>query len=200
MSNYKGNNEGGYGNPPISGQFQKGNKGGGRPKGSVSVEGVLRKLYRGKIPYTENGERREAVPAEALAKRGLQLGLSGSQKANEAALQLARKYGYQDDEITPNKEFSCIQDLTDEELRELGRLLGKATGDPSLEASAPVNPFAYLRDPDDPRNFVTELTVDGLHYNRSSSPHFGDQLLEICPRGYRSAALPRKNEFCRDTR
>lgn len=83
-----------------------------------------------------------------------------------------------------------MRDLSEQELDQLGMLLAKASGVEPEEP--PTNPFAYSSNPDDPRNYSTELTVDGLLYERCSIPGQGDRLTGIRNRAYCSAALPRK--------
>lgn len=193
MSQYKGDNSGGYGNPPIRGQFKPGGPGGpGRKKGSTSVDAALAKVFGGKVPYKENGRPVEGPATEALSKRALQHGLSGPHRATLAVLDLARKYGPKEEEPeTPDIPF--LNELDVEELRTLGKLLAKATGNPDWNPPRNENdPLAYLNDPDDPRNYSKELTVEGLHYRRSSIQSIGDELIGIENRAYFSAALPRR--------
>ena len=197
MSRYKGNDDGGFGNPPVSHQFQKGNPGGGRPKGSNSMAGALKKVFRGDSSYLVNGEPKTSKATEALALRALQLGLSGSQKANEAARSLAEKYG-------PPVEHEAVSVvgadldlglLDDVDMRVLGILLRKAIGDTDVEGYRyePLDhPLAYWLDPLDERNYYFHQTVDGLHYRRSTMNGGMDQLLSMTNRAYISAALPLK--------
>jgi len=98
-SHYKGNNEGGYGNPPVKDQFD-GKPGPGRPKGSKSLDGALRKVFRKKVVRIDKNGKRTFIDApEALADRLLELGLKGPLAANIEARAMAAKFGSTDDLI-----------------------------------------------------------------------------------------------------
>lgn len=102
---YKGNDDGGYGNPPVSHQF-KGKPGPGRPKGSKSIDGALRKTFGKKVVRVDKSGKRTFIAApEALAERALELGLKGPLRANVEARKLAEKYGPQEDQpqLDPSK-------------------------------------------------------------------------------------------------
>lgn len=92
---YKGNNEGGYGNPPVKNQFD-GEPGPGRPKGSKnSIDAALRKVYSEPMEVIDKktGKLRKVDPNMAIAVRSAQLGMSGRSHDNSRAIELARKYG-----------------------------------------------------------------------------------------------------------
>jgi hypothetical protein len=96
VSRYQGNNEGGYGNPPVDGQFRKGDKGGpGRRKGEASLESALRKITSKKIPVNKDGKRRHLSPAQILAERTLEAALAKnpSPRMLELAHKIFAKYG-----------------------------------------------------------------------------------------------------------
>lgn len=91
---YQANNKGGYGNPPISQQFQPGNQGGpGRTKGVISLESSLRKMLASKVPVTKNGKTVEIDMAEAMAERARQLILGKDLKGFQLGLELMKQYG-----------------------------------------------------------------------------------------------------------
>jgi hypothetical protein len=191
MSSYKADNSGGYGNPPINHQFKKKNPGGpGRPRGSTSMDAALGKVFGGKVPYKENGKPVLGPATEALSKRVLQHGLAGPHRATLAVAELARKYGPQEPE-TNGTPVPFLQELSEEEFRMLGRLMAKATGDQAWDPPR-TDPLASYNDPDNPHNYITELTVDGLHYRRCHIDTVADELIEIHSRAYFSAALPRR--------
>lgn len=91
---YKANNEGGYGNPPISQQFQPGNQGGpGRTKGVTSLESALRTMFASKVRVTKDGKTVEMDMTDAMVERLRQLMLSKDLKAFKFGLELMQKYG-----------------------------------------------------------------------------------------------------------
>jgi hypothetical protein len=95
-SRYQGNDEGGFGNPPVNGQFRKGGKGGpGRNKGEASLESALRKITTKKIPVNKDGKRRNLSPADILAERTLEamLAKNPSPRMLELAHKIFAKYG-----------------------------------------------------------------------------------------------------------
>lgn len=182
MSRYKKNNAGGYCNPPIKTQFGKGCKPGpGRPKGSSTMDGALRTVFRGKVPYLENGKRKEGPATVALAKRALQHGLSGSARANEAARDLAAKYG--PEEPTKSSTELDLSVLTDEELETYGRLACKLLGEVFPEAPVDVLSVPHTS---------TESTVEGIVWERTSvGAKMSTRLISVGNRAYVSASLPR---------
>jgi len=74
---YKSNNEGGFGNPPVSGQFAENNPGGpGRPKGITNLEAALRKRLGKKLTVSKDGKSVKMTPFEVYAERMLEAILS----------------------------------------------------------------------------------------------------------------------------
>lgn len=73
----------GYGKPPKSGQFVKGNSGnpGGRPKGSPNLASVFLKTMRQRIKVTENGRVRYTTKGEAVVVQLVNQALGGDIKA-----------------------------------------------------------------------------------------------------------------------
>lgn len=129
---YRGNNQGGFGNPPVKNQFDGTKPGPGRPKGSKSIDGALRKTFRKKVASVDKrtGRRVYIDAPNALAERALQLGLQGGLAANIEARKLAEKYGPADEVI--NYDLSCLSDL---ELQMYGYIAYRLRGnldDPDL--------------------------------------------------------------------
>ena len=182
MSRYKKNNEGGYCNPPIKGQFQKGCKPGpGRPQGSSTMAGALKKVFRGKVPYLENGKRKEGPATVALAKRALQHGLSGSARANEAARELAAKYGPEEPTNPPTDYDLSV--LTAEELEWYGRLSCKLLGE-----EFPEQPVDVLSVP----HSWSERTLEGIVWEHTVvGSKQSSTLISVGNLAYVSASLPR---------
>ena len=74
---YKANNEGGFGNPPVRGQFADNNPGGpGRPKGITNLEAALRKRLGKKLTVSKDGKSVKMTPFEVYAERMLEAILS----------------------------------------------------------------------------------------------------------------------------
>lgn len=181
---YKADNSGGYGNPPVSGQFkEKGRPGPGRPKGSKSMSAAARKVYSGKIPFKENGEMRLGDVTEALNKKLLSLAMSGSLRALELSMKMAEEFGPKDVVEAPKPKFN-LDGMSVQEVRTFGRLFYRALGKPLDERLMPN----LLRLDD---HFL-ETTPEGLAWNRSRSRPDTDELISVGNRAYLSAALPRK--------
>lgn len=91
---YKANNAGGYGNPPVSQQFQLGNQGGpGRTKGVTSLEFALRRMFASKVRVTKDGKVIEMDMAEAMVERLRQFILGKDIKGLNWGFELMQKYG-----------------------------------------------------------------------------------------------------------
>lgn len=102
-AHYRVNNEGGYGNPPVSGQFKKGGEGGpGRRKGQTSLESAMRKITRKKLPVNTDGKVKNMSPADILAQRTLETALAKnpSPRMLELAHNIFAKYGPREEENT----------------------------------------------------------------------------------------------------
>lgn len=122
---YKGNNDGGYGNPPVRSQFKPGNRGGGRKKGKKSVEAALRRAFKTPLEIVaRDSSRRKVHPVDALAIRAVQLGVKGGGRDNERALELAKQFGPQD--IARGQ--GDISRLSDAELELYGYIVKRCVG------------------------------------------------------------------------
>ncbi|MDG4649355.1 DUF5681 domain-containing protein [Roseibacterium sp. SDUM158017] len=75
--------KGGYGRPPKSTQFKKGQSGNpnGRPKGAQGITASLKRELNSKITVTEGQQTKTISKAEAVAKRLLAKALVGDLKA-----------------------------------------------------------------------------------------------------------------------
>lgn len=86
---YKANNEGGFGNPPVRGQFAKDNAGGpGRPKGVTNLEAAIRKRLGKKLTVSKEGKSVRMTAFEVYAERVVEAILS---KTSSPAM---LEYGY----------------------------------------------------------------------------------------------------------
>lgn len=86
-----GKYEVGYGKPPTSGQFRKGQSGNprGRRKGARNISTVIEEVLNERITVTERGRRRSITTLEALI-RGLRAdALSGNLKSRLTMVNLA---------------------------------------------------------------------------------------------------------------
>lgn len=128
----------GYKNPPKNTQFKAGNRGGpGRPKGVSNASGILKKMLNGKVPVTENGKRVNKTMAEAMARRGQQLALTGSHTAFFRALELFDKYGLTDEPAEPIGDLGA---LGEEMLAIFSFIMSKTIAYRLVEAGEPVEP------------------------------------------------------------
>jgi hypothetical protein len=145
------------------------------------MEGALRKVFRGKVPYLENGKRKEGPATIALAKRALQHGLSGSARANEAAREVAAKFGPEEPTKSPaNYDISL---LTDEELEMYGRIACKLLGEPYPEPPLDVLSVPHSWSERTPEGIVREHTSVGAATSA--------KLISVGNLAYVSASLPR---------
>ena len=87
---YRGDNSGGYGNPPISGQKRKGGPPGpGRPKGSTSLDAKMKKVFRRRLPILKDGRMTQLHASEIFAERILEAILS--KNPTPAMIELGRR-------------------------------------------------------------------------------------------------------------
>lgn len=129
-SHYKGDNSGGYGNPPVSGQRKKGQPGGpGRPRGSTSLDAALKRAFRRKLPIVRNGRLAKLHPTDILAERIVEAILAKNLTPTmiELARRLMEQYGPQAP-ANPSLEGNG-DDFSLEERKILSALIGRYTGD-----------------------------------------------------------------------
>jgi hypothetical protein len=83
----------GYGNPPESSRFKKGQSGNpkGRRKGSHNVATVLAATLREKVVVNENGARRTVTKLEAAIKQLVNKAATGDLRALQQFIALARE-------------------------------------------------------------------------------------------------------------
>lgn len=143
---YKANNEGGYGNPPVSGQRKKGDPGGpGRRKGETNINAALRKMFQSRVPVMKDGKRVTIPFAEALAERVKKIILSGSLRALQMGLEMMAKLGPVEEDTDAVFHFD---DFSLDEIREFNRLMRKAQGLPTEEFLPPAPTISYRSWPD----------------------------------------------------
>jgi len=95
---YQANNDGGFGNPPVSGQF-KGKPGPGRPKGGTTLKTAVQKMLRQSVTMTIDGRRMDVPMTEAMMQRLRKDILTGSPRSLQLGLELAEKYGPAEEEL-----------------------------------------------------------------------------------------------------
>ena len=83
----------GYGEPPKQFQFKPGRSGNpkGRPKGSQSIAGCVRRILRERILVQVNGRRKFITKAEAIARQTVLKALTGDLRAVEKVAVLSQK-------------------------------------------------------------------------------------------------------------
>lgn len=110
---YKADNAGGFGNPPVKSQFKNGNKGGGRKKKDESMEAALRREFTGKVTVKREGKTEKVSIAQVLARRKRDRGLKGSDRALDAAIELAKRYGPQEqDPLAADWSWATEDEIT----------------------------------------------------------------------------------------
>jgi len=129
--------ETGYGKPPRSGQFKKGQSGNarGRPKGSRDFNTDLREVLEAKVAVTENGKPRKVTSQKATLMRLREKALQGDHKAMTKLLDLARELNFE--EWTRKAERALSQNEDDILERFKGALLKQTDpGDHAEELDA----------------------------------------------------------------
>jgi hypothetical protein len=88
----EGDTQVGYGRPPKTTRFKKGESGNpkGRPKGSLNVATILMKTLRERVVINENGQRRTVTKLEAAVKQLTNKAASGNLQSLRLLLDLAR--------------------------------------------------------------------------------------------------------------
>jgi hypothetical protein len=81
----------GYGRPPVSGQFQKGQSGNlaGRPKGRRNVASTIAAAFAERVTVTVNGRRRSMSKLEAACVQVANLAASGDRHALKLGMRTA---------------------------------------------------------------------------------------------------------------
>jgi len=94
----------GYGNPPKSGQFQKGKSGNprGRPKGARGLKTDLKAELGERVTITENGRSRKLTKQQLMVKQLTAKAVKGDMRAISKLAELAISLLGPDDEIPVN--------------------------------------------------------------------------------------------------
>ena len=90
--------ETGYGKPPKSGQFRKGQSGNpkGRPKGTRDFNTDLRDVLNTRVAVTESGKPKKVTSQKATLMRLREKALNGDHKAMTKLLDLARELNFEE--------------------------------------------------------------------------------------------------------
>lgn len=120
----------GYGKPPRSGQFKKGQSGHprGRPKGSKSLARIIREGVATKIEAKVDGKVKTITMAEAVFMRLMREAAAGDARAATHAIRLMERYASDEVETPQEEDPGDLELLTSPELDELGRLCAKMRG------------------------------------------------------------------------
>ena len=105
----------GYGKPPKSGQFSKGQSGNpkGRPKGRKSLDTIIDDVFRRKVSLREGGKLRRISQIEALCRRILNDGLKGNARATDQAIKLLQSITSLKDVADQNDDGSAPDHAVD---------------------------------------------------------------------------------------
>ena len=130
---YKGDNSGGYGNPPVSGQKKKGDAGGpGRPRGSTSLTAALNRAFRRKLPIVRDGKATKLHPTDILAERILEAILA--KNPSPSMIELGRKLMEQYGPPSPEERLQGnTEGFSHDEMCITGALLTRLIGEPPEE-------------------------------------------------------------------
>jgi hypothetical protein len=119
----------GYGRPPINYRWKPGQSGNplGLRKRSKNLRSAIEKILTDKITIREGNKVRRVTRIEAVILKQLSQALAGNHKAIQAVYASAKTFGLL--EVRPEKlVVGDLGNLTDDELRELERLLTKVDG------------------------------------------------------------------------
>ena len=103
--------EAGYGKPPKSGMFKKGQSGNpkGRPKGVKNFQTELCSVLRSKVTVTEAGKLKSVSTVEAALMRLREKALKGDQRALEILLGYARESSGASDARSRERKLSKLE-------------------------------------------------------------------------------------------
>jgi hypothetical protein len=125
----------GYGKPPESTQFKRGQSGNpkGRPKGQKNFKTVVRKLTQEKISITRDGRRISISRQEAAMLKLIEKALKGDARSLIKLLELTAIYNAEDNLASSPDLNEADQDilrrhLQDLDLQQAGTLMTDVSG------------------------------------------------------------------------
>lgn len=103
--------EAGYGKPPKSGMFKKGQSGNpkGRPKGVKNFQTELRSVLRSKVAIKVAGKPKSVSTVEAILMRLREKALKGDQRALEVVLGYAQASSGASDARSRERQLSKLE-------------------------------------------------------------------------------------------
>lgn len=125
----------GYGKPPKSNRFKKGQSGNpkGRPKGTRNLKTDLAEELSQRIVVTEGGKSRQVSRQQALVKTVIAKALHGDVSAMKATIELILRLlppaNEESEEVDLSKEDQAILAAFERRSRSKNRKSGKPTGE-----------------------------------------------------------------------
>lgn len=187
--------------PPESGKFRAndGRPRGRRAKGTKNLATDIAEELAALVTVSINGQQKRVTRQRSIVMRAMDKASRGENPAIRMVLSMSSQLESSVTSASAETQsgegvatlYPNLSDLTDEENRELDRLLHKAAGQPYAPAYLD-HPLAYVRDPSDERNYYYETTLDGVYYRRCHIESVPDEIVEVRNRAYFSAALPRR--------
>jgi hypothetical protein len=193
----------GKGRPPSSGKFavDDGRKRGRREKGTKNLATDFLDEMAKPVTLSVNGEQKKVSRQRAIVMRLLDNASRGQSRAIDTAFKYRIQFGGgsapsvpEDAAASEKQPYASLENLDEQELDEFYRLHCKAAGVPydPPEREKRTDPLAYIHDPDNPHNYIPELTVEGLHLVHCRLAGAGTTLTGIDNHAYISGAMSRK--------
>ena len=186
--------------PPEHGKFRTGDgrKRGRRKKGTRNLATDFNEELASKVTLKVDGKPRRVTKQRAIMMRLMDNASRGQNPAINTILNYAEKLGVHIQLEEPASEqvieYQHLKGLTEYEFELLGQLLGKATGESFGNGKLydDDHPLAYLENPDHPRGYYLDNTIEGVHWKRYHADRFEDFITGIANRAYQSAVGPRR--------
>jgi hypothetical protein len=131
----------GYGKPPKSTQFKKGQSGNpkGRPRGSLSLMTVIERELNSKVTVTEQGQQKKVRKKEVVAKQLVNKAASGDLKATNLVLSHSISSEHSDNGGALVQEKKLLLPLHDKTFESILERMQNCRGKVSLESGAELN-------------------------------------------------------------
>lgn len=195
-----GNYKVGKGRPPENGKFRAGDgrKRGRRKKGTKNLATDFSEELASKVTMKVDGKPRRVTKQRAIMMRLMDNASRGQNSAIKTIMTYAENFGIEVQLESPKSEelieFPNMKDLTEYEFDLLTQLIEKASGRSfgNDKLYDDDHPLAYLEDPDDPRGYFFDNTIEGVSWKRFHASRFEDFIFDIASNAYHSAAGPRR--------